>query len=317
MHAGFETLRQIRAIESATPVAQRWLREHADDRFFLFFHSYEVHPYFHRWTFADYPMASDRFHEYRYEPEIVNAADATPDEIAWMTDRYDGAVHHFDLHLEPLLGTLRELGRLDDTLVVVLADHGEDLWDHHGFLHGNSLYDELLRVPLVLRGPGIEGGRRIGAQVSVTDVAPTLLDLLGVPCDAPMDGASFAPLLRGAPDPRAGAAFGEAVAHGVERKAIRTPDFKYIRSFPDQRRSDLYDAVLLPAAPEELYDLRADPGETVDVAAERPDVLADLRARMDAILADLGETAGDAGTAANDEDDLIREQLAALGYVHG
>lgn len=112
---------------------------------------------------------------------------------------YDGEIHYVDAEVRRLLDGLRERGLLEDTLVVVTADHGEGLRDHPGLprstTHGWYLYDSMLHVPLILWHPEIEA-REVGGQWSTVDVAPTVLDLAGVEVPAG-PGRSLAPLLRG------------------------------------------------------------------------------------------------------------------------
>src|SRR5262249_8285654 len=107
-----------------------------------------------------------------------------PEEKQLIADRYDGDVAEADRVMGGMLETLSKEGLLDHVVVVVLADHGEDLWDHDATRspgHGHSLYQELLHVPLLMVAPGVvQSGRRIQTGVSLVDVAPTLLDLAGV-----------------------------------------------------------------------------------------------------------------------------------------
>lgn len=121
--------------------------------------------------------------------------DRLPDAelVRWLQDRYDAEIAQVDRALAALLD---ELG--DDALVAFVADHGEAFGEHGRWLHGHALHEELLRVPLVLRGPGVPAGQRVEAQVSLVDLAPTLLELLGL--DAPaqdFDGTDLGPWLGG------------------------------------------------------------------------------------------------------------------------
>jgi hypothetical protein len=145
----------------------------------------------------------------------VRAADLAHDPAGqrYLRDRYDGAVRW----------TTDEIGRLlahlgPGDIVVLFADHGEELWDHGGFEHGHTLYDELLRVPLVVRAPGIPAGR-IAGPVSVLDIAPTVLDLLGLPPLPASDGISLVPAMHGAPLPARDLAFGHPL-YGPERWGV-------------------------------------------------------------------------------------------------
>lgn len=112
-------------------------------------------------------------------------------------DRYDGSIVYADSMVGALLDGLQARGALDNTIVVVVADHGEHFGEHGLFKHGNSLFLELLHVPLLIRAPGrVPAGSRVGTVVSTRDVPATLLDLAGLTY-APMVGTSLAPLWSG------------------------------------------------------------------------------------------------------------------------
>ncbi len=137
----------------------------------------------------------------------------------YLVDRYDGAVRWTTDEVQRLLAHLAP-----DDIVLLYSDHGEEFWDHGAFEHGHTLYDELLRVPLVIRAPGVRAAR-IDTPVSLLDLAPTVLDLLGVPVPAGLDGASLLPLLSGGAMAPRDLAFGHplygperwGLVHGVEK----------------------------------------------------------------------------------------------------
>ncbi len=108
----------------------------------------------------------------------------------YLVDRYDQNLRYLDDQLGELFADLGE-----DTPIVLFADHGEEFWDHGDFEHGHSLYDEVLRVPLIVRAPGVKPGR-VDAPVSLLDVAPTVLDLLDLPTHG-MAGRSLLPVANG------------------------------------------------------------------------------------------------------------------------
>jgi hypothetical protein len=184
--------------------------------------------------------------------------------------RYDSALRFVDDHLGRLFDALRERGLLDKTLVVVSADHGEELWDHGSFFHGVSLYDEQLHVPLIVRLPhGARAGTVVDTPVRSVDIVPTMVDALGAPSFPDFQGESLLPLIE---DP-AGAAPREDFARAAnmvyaQRFGLRTATHKLV----------------LTQQPfgESLFDLVADPHERTDLVADpaaRP-VLDDLRARL-------------------------------------
>ncbi len=119
-------------------------------------------------------------------------------ELRRIRGLYDAGVSAADERVGRLLGRLSEIGALENTIVVLTADHGEELFDHNRyFFHGNSIYVGTLRLPLIVAGPGLAAGVRTEALVQNIDIAPTLLDLAGVAPAPDMEGASLLPVLRG------------------------------------------------------------------------------------------------------------------------
>ena len=189
-------------------------------------------------------------------------------------DRYDAALAYADRQLGVLLDDLRLSGRWERTVVVVTSDHGEEFEEHGGRRHARTLFEEVVRVPLVVRVPGL-APQRVDAPVSLVDVVPTVLELVGLPVDAAaVDGRSLLlPALAGSPSPdrsRLMELRGQPRVH--HQRAVVEGSWKLVRD--------------LAAGTDALYDLATDPGETADRAAAEPArvehlrrVLADLAAR--------------------------------------
>jgi arylsulfatase A-like enzyme len=313
------TIDDVRASRaSAHGVAQTfraagdWLAEHGrDGRFFLLVHTYEPHtPYTTRLYARSLRSGrigrtldqNDSNHIHAGEWELL------PHELAYVEALYDGGVSTTDRHAGRLLGRLRSLGLADRVAVIATADHGEDLGGRdprHVADHGHSLYDELLRVPLVVHDPRRPaGGRRVASQVRLVDVMPTVLDLLGLPPLPDADGRSLVPLLRDEEDGDR-VAFSRVTRKGPDRVSVRRDGFKLIREVGPEGLGRA-----------ELYDLAADPGERHDLAAEQPERVAaldvDLRAYVEELRA---EGPLDFGLVRDDMPDALREQLRALGYL--
>lgn len=216
----------------------------------------------------------------------------------YASDAYGGEVAYLDALVGRLTERLRVAG-VRDVLVVVAGDHGEGLGEHGEPDHGVFLYDSTLHVPLLLWAPGTLRRARIDRVVRDIDVMPTLLDLLGLEVPPGVAGRSLRPLLEGRADPDR-LAYAESdyarLHYGWSPlRALRDAAFKYVE-----------------APQPELYDVRADPGETRNLVAEQARVAAALRERLDQMQAAAAASPG-AGAPAAAPDAL--ERLRSLGYA--
>ncbi len=186
-------------------------------------------------------------------------------------DLYDGEITFTDRHIGRVLDSLERLGLAEDTIVVFFSDHGEEFLDHGALRHGHSLYGELVRVPLVVRVPGVEP-RRVDDLVSMVDVFPTILERVP-PLVSPADieGMSLGPLLEGRP--------------GAERSAVAETRLSEQNSLDCILRGRWKLIVDSIEGDVELYDLGSDPAESRDVADEFPEVVADLKQELRGVIA--------------------------------
>jgi arylsulfatase A-like enzyme len=261
-----------------------WLERNQDTDSFLFLHIMDPHIFydapgrFKNLYVEDSPPLKFPRKFNRWEIKRLETTGKLGEtEKRFVEDRYDGEVRYTSSELGRFFTALDALpGR---TLVVVHTDHGDEFWEHGGFEHNHTLYNELVRTVLWIRPPGgwAGGPHRVQAQASLVDIAPTLYDLLGVPrSDWPaMAGRSLAPLVDQA---RAGleaetvAALDERPLHvgylmyDTERWAVVHRGGKYI--------------LHTISGDEELYDLDADPSEQRDLSSERSDTLPAWRERL-------------------------------------
>ena len=222
---------------------------------------------------------------------------------------YDGALRHVDEQIGRLLDRLAARGLAEQTLIVVVADHGEEFWDHWaeegrtgddpralwGIGHGHSMYQEVLHVPMIVAGRGVARGRRDDCPASLADVAPTVLARLAVPHEGELDGRVL-PLRRAESGPcRSRPIWSEAPAYGPESVAVRIGTTKLISR---------------AGVPDQLFDLAADPRERTDLAAVRTDEATAVAA----LVARRRATAGRRSTPAEFEGEEL-EALRALGYL--
>jgi arylsulfatase A-like enzyme len=197
----------------------------------------------------------------------AGTADFVPElDLPAVNALYDGEVRVFDDLVGGWTRKLEQLGLLDETLIVILADHGEELLErgHVGHCSCNlkgTLYDECIRIPLILRLPGkLPAGRVVPAQVSQIDIMPTLLELADLPIPEYVEGFSLLPLLRGETDRFRAEAFAETTPAGWQSLpdddreiwCVRTGRWKLILNTDAAGRAERF----------ELFDLASDPGET-------------------------------------------------------
>ncbi len=238
-------------------------------------------------------------------------------------DMYDGGVVYSDVLLDRIAGALRERGSFDRTIFVVLADHGEILGERGGFFgHGPSLYQEAVGVPLIVRyPPRVPPATRIETPVSTLGVYATIMDLAELEPPPTLQVASLVPLIQGDGVSAGGPILAElhsADSMGIGRIELDDPQMKGDRRYRLLRDGDLK-LVSTSLGQDLLYDLATDPGETRDIAAERPEALREMRARMESVSARLNLPALDAPLAVGEDapelDEATRDRLRALGYM--
>ncbi len=225
--------------------------------------------------------------------------------VRQVSQLYDAEVADADAGFADFVVELERRGHHDDTALLFLSDHGEELFDHGNVEHGRTLYEEQLEIPMIWRIPGLPGGRRIAAPIDQLDVAPTLLELAGLPVGAEMHGRSFARALAGGdlPAPRSSAAWLDRLS--FHQEAILSRGFKLIRNLQPRARTALAD--------ESLFDLAADRAERAEMAGDRELRLAILRAQLRGWAARSGPPLRAVVAAI---DDPLRRELGALGYLH-
>ncbi len=297
--------------------AKRWLRDNSDKRFFLFLHTFQVHD--------------------PYAPPARYAAQLPADEaftVGWSAAKdalaYDREIRYVDDEIDSLLEELERLSLSERTIFMLTSDHGEEFGEHGYIGHGAHLHDEVVHVPLMVRGPGIVQGRRVADVVSQRDLMPTILDLVAVPEPSQLRGRSFAQVLTGA-DPRSA---GDSVvyAEAWAPRAKRAPkDFvAFVSPGLMLRYGDLklHRYIDGQSYRYEFYDLSQDPAEKHNLAVGGHPRLAELIAMLSRYagecgIGDLGggtggSTVGSEGRVGERElllDPAREEKLRALGYI--
>jgi arylsulfatase A-like enzyme len=225
----------------------------------------------------------------------------TPDEVRKLSALYEENVRYADARVGELLDALAARGELARTLVVVVADHGEAFGEHGSFFHGHDLHDDVLRVPLLVAGPGVPAGVVRDDPVSLVDLPATLLAWLDVAPGA-LPGRDLRTPCAGGES--ACAQLFETRFRGADQAALLAPPFKLI---VDRRLGR-----------EQLFDLAADPGEGNDLAAAQPERVRALAGLLQQRIADAGAAAPAGPQPAKPApalDPATVEALRALGYV--
>ncbi len=285
--------------------------------FFLFLHSYDVHdPYTPPAAFAKL------FVDPRYDGGILGDSEQlratapgagfaavhgkywasvdrkSPADRRHVSDLYDAEIREMDTALGVFFARFRELDLTANTVLVLLSDHGEEFLEHHGFNH-NTVYQEVLHVPLILRLPGAGlGGTRVGARVRLIDVMPTLLAFAGLPSPPHAQGESLVPLYAGAGPRRDRFAFGEWRNGG--QRALQTESWKYVQR----------------GGRDEFYDLVADPGEQKNLAAAQGQLVYQAATRSDRLQSLSRELLASFDRGDKPQlDEATRQELQAMGYL--
>ena len=265
--------------------ALRWLRRRSEP-FFLFLHYYDVH--------SDY-RSLPRYEEQFVRPYKGTANGTTRQLLNFrmgrvefdgaaadhLIDLYDASIRQMDDAVTRLLEFLKNEKLLEKSVVIVTSDHGEEFLDHGGVLHSQTQYQELLDIPLIMCGPGIPKGKRSGNTVSLVDVMPTILSLLGIAVPASLDGLDLCPLFQ-EDNPVLAPRYIFAGASKVTSPAKRIKYHDIKRAVRYSRYKLHYDKLTRETL---LYDLLHDPKERINiVSAHRPLVnlmLVRLRSYMD------------------------------------
>jgi len=246
-----------------------------------------------------------------YQLQVDPATGQPSNDVGFYETQYDREVRYVDDQIGRLLETLAARGLLADTLVVLTADHGESMAENRYYLeHGNVPYQSNAAVPLVFVLDGrIAGDRVVEEPVGLLEVMPTILELAGVPAPDGVQGKSLAPLLTSGDGDTPRFVFMESGHVRPFQLSVRQGSWKLVR-MPSPK-----DREWLGAPPLALYDLREDPREQRDVAAEHPSVVADLSNALAAWQRDTPRYRGDSKTDLKQLDERTQEMLRGLGYL--
>jgi arylsulfatase A-like enzyme len=306
----------------------QWLDAHADENFFLFIHTYQTHsPYespapYNTIFLGENPkrLGFDVLTDLGGPRGVFKKLpEADRQNIIGL---YDGEVRYTDEKLiKPLIERLRQLGVYDRTMLIVTSDHGEQFYDHGSWNHGNYLYGDALRVPLIIKFPDSRfRGQKISAIVRLIDVLPTILEELGIDQDEKMfDGRSLIPILKGRK--KESRTFLADVADTAERSptsripmkiAVNSGDSKLVLN--REYRKEYLESLPEPPPPNppiELYNLRDDPGEKKNIADQQTDIVRRLTAQVKSLYQNAQKRQPVKAGMTKE----LENELRALGYI--
>ncbi len=310
-----------------TEKAIEFVNRDSNEPFFLFLHYFDVHygynPPEELWRKFDPDYQGNLTSEDFMTNTAIHPKMSRRD-LEHVIALYDAEILFTDQHIGYLLDALQRNGLAERTLVVVTSDHGDEFFEHGGKGHKNTLFDEQLKVPLLIRMPDrVPAGRRVSSQVSHVDFMPTILDLLGVPLETPVSGTSLVGMLDGSTDQPSKAALSRLIFRKDTWVTVRTNARKYVMKHRKDRRHEV------------LFDLIADPRELEHTASRYVifqggedridfqggeglieldgfmDTLTETRSRETTLRDALG---GDTSESVELPDDVVK-RLRSLGYI--
>jgi choline-sulfatase len=269
------------SMDQSVPKALEWLAANKDKKFFLFLHGYDIHGQNVPAEGLDYRYADTAYDKkftgstkeqeaLREEGLEKGAVSLRDEDVRFWRAVYDEKINRTDARFKRFLEAFDKLGLTGRTIFILTSDHGTEFYEHKRFDHGFSLYDELIHVPLIIKLPNVPGGKVINDQVSSIDVMPTVLDLLDVPVSdevkKQLRGNSLAPALRG--EPVAKDVYSETDYRlYTYKRSIQTKDgWKFIYTLENNGR--------------ELYNMKSDPGETVNLVEKEPRIAYELEQKV-------------------------------------
>jgi arylsulfatase A-like enzyme len=299
----------VLAQEFLAPVGE-WLETNRSEQFFMYLHVLQPHA-----PYNPPPPAGGAFSSgytgplkdvRRLNPRTIKLLDLRPEDLAYLVAKYDENLLYADSFVGDLVGLLSRYDLLEDSILLITADHGEAFLTHGHVGHSSSVYDDEVRIPLIMRFPARYdlGGQKIGAVVQSIDLMPTFLDLFEAPyAGQEMQGRSLLPLLVGQSDKiheDIATFFGRLSPEGTQvASALRGERYKFF-----EYRSRRY-----------LFDLQADPAEQINIYLSKPVIAGYYVQRLKKLQREWSEGQSLAAESKISLDEDIKEQLRSLGYI--
>ena len=334
-HKGFESYRVTEnalgrdGAERLWEAASRWIDDNKAKSFFLFLHTYQIHdpydspPPYNEW-FAEPGDTPSGLSPGRLRLHKENRFEPLPESTRRdFINLYDGEIRYTDqVLIKPLLEKLRGLDLYDRTMIILTSDHGEEFYEHKGWLHNHTVYNEAIKVPLIIKFFGSRyAGRKVEEYVRSVDIMPTVLEELGIKySERNMDGRGLPGLLKEGEDYRSRKERVFISDLGSHAEGQATPmkvslNQGHVKLIVNERFSpeDLkyYSFPPPPLAETELFDLSSDPGENNNLASQKPALVRELVRGLRSWYKPRIKT-GSHKTNLHQE---ILEELRSLGYL--
>lgn len=289
---GFQDFIEL-PMENGTAVIKEfdvWLKKKHKNPFFAYVHLMDTHmPYnaseeilqlFH----LDNDNSSESIDFNTMDIRILSELGLNPDEKTSLLELYERAVRDIDSHFERLIESLSANNVLENTFIIFTSDHGEEFWNHEGFAHGHSLYNELMHVPLLLHFPKLHSPGRITSYTQHLDVFPTLLSLFNIQIPNTLNGEDLTPLLSSPTTGKNFVFYLEGILYGADKKGVIRNGWKLI-----ENTTSRHDGTLAPLGDlenhrkkkpwvgYELYDISQDFSEQTNLADQYPEITRELK----------------------------------------
>ncbi len=302
--------------EGVTNCAINFLKKHGNERFFLFLHYFDPHCKYQNhqdWNFADAYSGWLRAEPYTFDSLRKKRHLLGLSEIKYLTDLYDEEIAYTDKHIGRLLRFVEEQGLMQNTVFVVVGDHGEEFMEHGWIGHTISLYDELIRVPLLIVLPGFEHNKHIVSNVIETrSVFSTLIDYLGLPCALENPPPSLLPMIQTTAIKNNSGASPNSAYSTVWLPDADVESGKRVEIFA--LRTDRWKLIIDHTRKKEfLFDLKNDPQETGNLVLQNQKVFQEMRQKLRAWYLEMVKETVDVPTLELNEEQI--NKLKSLGYL--
>ena len=301
-HLGFDVVDKERFSGEEGEDLLKLLEAYKDQRFFIWYHYHGLHLPYNPQNPYDKIFQEDIFSGVSAETEAVTLVKAksvikngsvsfNSTERKVVVALYDGQVRQLDDYMKQLMERMKQWSILDNTLIIITSDHGEELFEHGFIGHASTslnakLYDEIIHIPLIIWWPKKIKHKVVGDLVQQIDIMPTILDMLGIPPFEGLQGYSLVPSIQGKPANNLRPVFCETILGGfqstkemeeIRLRCVRTKEWKliYINTpASDVSRGGLNEGKY------ELYNLRSDPKEERNIFENHPDVVKELKKKL-------------------------------------